>query len=192
MLPYFSHLQTHDTYHRSNWRICRTNQDVNPLTREDKREVANEGLLHSTLIGVGFSSKTASLNRAPGWEPESWGYHGDDGHCFQAQNVGKHYGPTFGYGDVIGCGVNFRTGTAFFTKNGHYLGMFDEKRAAATSWFAPVILARAVLTLVCFIQESRLGKSRGSCTPVLGSKRPESMFVSTSARHRSCSTLIPS
>lgn len=78
---------------------------------------------HSTLIGVGFSSKSASLNRAPGWEPESWGYHGDDGHCFQAQNVGKHYGPTFGYGDTIGCGVNFRTGTAFFTKNGHYLGM---------------------------------------------------------------------
>jgi Ran-binding protein 9/10 len=81
---------------------------------------------HSTLIGVGFSSKSASLNRAPGWEPESWGYHGDDGHCFQAQNVGKQYGPTFGYGDTIGCGVNFRTGTAFFTKNGHYLGKSDD------------------------------------------------------------------
>ncbi|KAK2615937.1 hypothetical protein N8I77_002658 [Diaporthe amygdali] len=87
-------------------------------------EVTILGRKHNdTLIGVGFSSKTASLNRAPGWEPESWGYHGDDGHCFQAQNVGKHYGPTFGYGDVIGCGVNFRTGTAFFTKNGHYLGI---------------------------------------------------------------------
>ncbi|KAG6358743.1 hypothetical protein INS49_012262 [Diaporthe citri] len=87
-------------------------------------EVTILGRKHNdTLIGVGFSSKSASLNRAPGWEPESWGYHGDDGHCFQAQNVGKHYGPTFGYGDVIGCGVNFRTGTAFFTKNGHYLGI---------------------------------------------------------------------
>lgn len=83
------------------------------------------------MIGVGFSSKSASLNRAPGWEPESWGYHGDDGHCFQAQNVGKHYGPTFGYGDVIGCGVNFRTGTAFFTKNGHYLGMCERKRESS-------------------------------------------------------------
>lgn len=88
---------------------------------------------HSTLIGVGFSSKSASLNRAPGWEPESWGYHGDDGHCFQAQNVGKQYGPTFGYGDVIGCGVNFRTGTAFFTKNGHYLGKSDEERERGAS-----------------------------------------------------------
>ncbi|KAG8158624.1 hypothetical protein KVR01_011746 [Diaporthe batatas] len=87
-------------------------------------EVTILGRKHNdTLIGVGFSSKSASLNRAPGWEPESWGYHGDDGHCFQAQNAGKQYGPTFGYGDVIGCGVNFRTGTAFFTKNGHYLGI---------------------------------------------------------------------
>lgn len=67
------------------------------------------------------------MNRAPGWEPESWGYHGDDGHCFASQNVGKHYGPTFSTGDVIGCGVNFRTGTAFFTKNGHYLSMLGQR-----------------------------------------------------------------
>ncbi|ROV98618.1 hypothetical protein VSDG_04258 [Cytospora chrysosperma] len=73
---------------------------------------------NDSTIGIGFSSKSVSLSRAPGWEPESWGYHGDDGHCFASQNAGKHYGPTFSTGDVIGCGVNFRTGTAFFTKNG--------------------------------------------------------------------------
>lgn len=145
----------------------------------------------STLIGVGFSSKSASLNRAPGWEPESWGYHGDDGHCFQAQNVGKHYGPTFGYGDVIGCGVNFRTGTAFFTKNGHYLGMCDETKGAAAT-LCPGPTYPRMLTVFTFRQASPSGKSRGSCTPLLGSKRPASMFVSTSARHHSCSTLIQS
>ncbi|KUI74076.1 Ran-binding protein 10 [Cytospora mali] len=73
---------------------------------------------HNDTIGIGFSSKTVALNRAPGWEPESWGYHGDDGHCFASQSAGKHYGPTFTTGDTIGCGVNFGTGTAFFTKNG--------------------------------------------------------------------------
>ncbi len=63
-----------------------------------------------------------SLQRAPGWEPESWGYHGDDGHCFAAQNVGKPYGPKFGPSDTVGCLINFRLGHALFTKNGDDLG----------------------------------------------------------------------
>ena len=62
------------------------------------------------------------LTRLPGWEPDSWAYHGDDGHSFCCQSTGKHYGPPFTAGDVIGCGVNFRTGSAFFTKNGDHLG----------------------------------------------------------------------
>ena len=62
------------------------------------------------------------MSRAPGWEPDSWAYHGDDGNSFAAQNAGKVYGPPFTTGDTIGCGVNFRTGTAFFTKNGMHLG----------------------------------------------------------------------
>ncbi|KAK1750591.1 hypothetical protein QBC47DRAFT_406951 [Echria macrotheca] len=76
-----------------------------------------------TTIGIGFSSKSVSLQRAPGWEPESWGYHGDDGHSFAAQNVGKPYGPKFGPGDTVGCLVNFRLGHALFTKNGEDLGI---------------------------------------------------------------------
>lgn len=75
------------------------------------------------LIGIGFSSRKANLNRLPGWETESWAYHGDDGFVFQCTASGKAYGPRFSAQDVIGCGVNFRTGNAFFTKNGNYLGM---------------------------------------------------------------------
>ncbi|OIW23572.1 SPRY-domain-containing protein [Coniochaeta ligniaria NRRL 30616] len=71
-----------------------------------------------TTVVIGFSSKTVSLSRAPGWEPESWGYHGDDGNVFAAQSVGKVYGPKYGPGDTVGCLVNFRTGTVNFTKNG--------------------------------------------------------------------------
>ncbi|KAK0728469.1 hypothetical protein B0T26DRAFT_738802 [Lasiosphaeria miniovina] len=76
-----------------------------------------------TTIGIGFSSRSVSLQRPPGWEPESWGYHGDDGRCFAAQNVGKSYGPKFGSGDTAGCLVNFRLGHALFTKNGVDLGI---------------------------------------------------------------------
>ena len=77
------------------------------------------------MIGVGFSGANTSLERLPGWEPDSWAYHGDDGKSFCCQSQGKAYGPTFSSGDVIGCGVNFVTGCAFFTKNGVFQGMWD-------------------------------------------------------------------
>ncbi len=75
------------------------------------------------MIGVGFSGPKVALSRIPGWEPESFAYHGDDGQIFNNTTSGKPYGPKFGTLDVIGCGINFRTNTAFFTKNGHMLGM---------------------------------------------------------------------
>ncbi|KAH0550885.1 hypothetical protein GP486_007751 [Trichoglossum hirsutum] len=74
------------------------------------------------LIGIGFCGPNVSLNRLPGWEPDSWGYHGDDGRLFCCQSSGKDYGPQFSSNDVVGCGVNFRTGCGFFTKNGTMLG----------------------------------------------------------------------
>ncbi|RKF79027.1 Ran-binding protein 9 [Golovinomyces cichoracearum] len=73
-------------------------------------------------IGIGFSSKKVPLTRLPGWEPESWAYHGDDGDLYCSQTSGKAYGPPFSANDVIGCGVNFKTSSAFFTKNGVHLG----------------------------------------------------------------------
>lgn len=81
------------------------------------------------LIGIGFSSRKVNLNRLPGWETESWAYHGDDGFSFACTASGKAYGPKFSSQDVIGCGVNFRTGNAFFTKNGIYLGESEVRHA---------------------------------------------------------------
>ncbi|KAI9592137.1 hypothetical protein BDF19DRAFT_425629 [Syncephalis fuscata] len=69
-------------------------------------------------IGIGFSSSSVSLKRLPGWELDSWGYHGDDGHKFCCSGTGQKYGPTFSTGDIIGCCVNFASKTSFFTKNG--------------------------------------------------------------------------
>lgn len=74
------------------------------------------------MIGVGFSGPKVALSRIPGWEPDSFAYHGDDGQVFSNTTSGKPYGPKFSTLDVIGCGINFRTNTAFFTKNGQRLG----------------------------------------------------------------------
>ena len=80
------------------------------------------------------------MSRLPGWETNSWGYHGDDGYSFASQLDGQAYGPQFTSkslylsvvtwlncvkaGDVIGCGIDYRKGQAFYTKNGAFLGMY--------------------------------------------------------------------
>jgi hypothetical protein len=71
---------------------------------------------------VGLCRSTTNLNRLPGWEPGSWGYHGDDGHAFNNSGMGQPYGPTFTAGDVIGCGIDFTVETLFYTHNGADLG----------------------------------------------------------------------
>ena len=58
----------------------------------------------------------------PGWTSGSWGYRGNDGKIFHQTGRGIDYGPTYGAEDVVGCGINFTTNSAFFTKNGRYLG----------------------------------------------------------------------
>ncbi|CAG8645137.1 4336_t:CDS:2 [Funneliformis mosseae] len=73
-------------------------------------------------IGIGFCTRAACLNQMPGWEDISWGYHGDDGNIFNAGSE-KLYGPTFMTGDTIGCCLNFRNNTVFYTRNGVNLGI---------------------------------------------------------------------
>lgn len=93
--------------------------------------VVSKGL--SGYIGIGFSHRAVSLSRLPGWESNSWGYHGDDGRAFCSRGTGEAYGPTFTTGDTVGCGVDWTGGEGkgkgkgegargFFTKNGQFLG----------------------------------------------------------------------
>lgn len=35
------------------------------------------------------------LDRLPGWELNSWGYHGDDGSAFAGEREGEPFGPKF-------------------------------------------------------------------------------------------------
>ncbi|KAF4520497.1 hypothetical protein B566_EDAN004748 [Ephemera danica] len=74
-------------------------------------------------MGIGLSAQGVNMNRLPGWDKHSYGYHGDDGHSFCSSGTGQPYGPTFTTGDVVGCGINLIDGVCFYTKNGHNLGI---------------------------------------------------------------------
>ena len=101
---------------------ARTDHPMPPQCGIYYYEVFIESKGKDGMIGVGFSGGKASLEKLPGWEPDSWAYHGDDGKTFCCQLNGKHFGPKFSSGDTIGCGVDFTRKTAFFTKNGFLLG----------------------------------------------------------------------
>ncbi len=49
------------------------------------------------------------------WEPNSYGYHGDDGKKFHANGAGEDYGPLFTSGDVVGAGIHVQRQEIFFT-----------------------------------------------------------------------------
>jgi len=69
------------------------------------------------------------LERLPGWDARSYGYHGDDGHAFRGSGTGVPYGPPFGAGDVVGVLLNLAERTVSFSKNGVDLGVAFERVA---------------------------------------------------------------
>lgn len=75
-------------------------------------------------IGIGLSGGSVDLENMPGWRPDSFGYHGDDGQKYvECGDTGIAYGPTFGTGDVIGMCWDVVDNLVFYTKNGaslHY------------------------------------------------------------------------
>ena len=78
----------------------------------------------SACVAIGLSRKEfSSTLRMPGWDSYSYGYHGDDGGIFHSRgDMIRVYGPQYGVGDCVGCGVNYANGGIFFTLNGDFLG----------------------------------------------------------------------
>ncbi|KAI8993611.1 hypothetical protein BDB01DRAFT_776897, partial [Pilobolus umbonatus] len=73
-------------------------------------------------ITIGVCKSNDRYNRLPRWVDQTWGYYAEDGHICSDLGTSKPYGPKYSAGDVIGCGFDFRDMSAFFTKNGIYLG----------------------------------------------------------------------
>uniref|UniRef100_A0A0C9RRK1 TSA: Wollemia nobilis Ref_Wollemi_Transcript_18965_1607 transcribed RNA sequence n=1 Tax=Wollemia nobilis TaxID=56998 RepID=A0A0C9RRK1_9CONI len=74
-------------------------------------------------VSIGFTDSHFKTNRQPGWEPNSYGYHGDDGLLYHGQGKGDRLNfPTFSTGDTVGAGINYASQEIFFTCNGKFLG----------------------------------------------------------------------
>ncbi|GAX77404.1 hypothetical protein CEUSTIGMA_g4850.t1 [Chlamydomonas eustigma] len=69
-------------------------------------------------IAIGFTDRAFKLTRQPGWDPGSYGYHGDDGKKYGGNGKGEEYGPKFTKGDVIGACYHLGRQEIYFTKNG--------------------------------------------------------------------------
>ena len=75
-------------------------------------------------VAVGVATESFHIHsRMPGWDCLSFGYHGDDGGIFHASGgMVKRFGPSFGAGDTVGCGIDYVNQGIFFTLNGEFLG----------------------------------------------------------------------
>jgi hypothetical protein len=100
----------------------RSDHPIPPLTGIYYYEVKILSKGRDGYMGIGLSTGEVNLNRLPGWDKGSYGYHGDDGHSFCSSGSGIAYGPTFTTGDYVGCCVNFLENSCFYTRNGYNIG----------------------------------------------------------------------
>ncbi|KAI1115417.1 ankyrin repeat-containing domain protein [Nemania sp. NC0429] len=73
-------------------------------------------------ISVGFSDEKAPLDGVLGCENGTWGYYSKNGNLLRGGLDDVPYGPKYNEGSVIGCGVNFKERTAFYTYDGEIIG----------------------------------------------------------------------
>eukprot|EP00597_Dinobryon_sp_UTEXLB2267_P014789 CAMPEP_0170113988 /NCGR_PEP_ID=MMETSP0020_2-20130122/10357_1 /TAXON_ID=98059 /ORGANISM="Dinobryon sp., Strain UTEXLB2267" /LENGTH=177 /DNA_ID=CAMNT_0010340731 /DNA_START=532 /DNA_END=1065 /DNA_ORIENTATION=+ len=95
---------------------------VNTVTTPTENQLDDE--IQFECVAVGLATKFfLKEKRFPGWDNESFGYHGDDGAIFhgRGRQLGT-FGPTFGFNDTVGCGLDHSKQSIFYTLNGKLLG----------------------------------------------------------------------
>ncbi|KAI9980130.1 hypothetical protein PInf_026797 [Phytophthora infestans] len=108
--------------------------------QEQQMQLVEEELTSLGLVPASFPL----VGRQPGWNQKSYGYHGDDGRFYQQTTRGRLFGPRFGVGDTVGCGVRRNMSTAqshvFFTSNGKELDRVVEGdiESSHTSWYPAI------------------------------------------------------
>lgn len=95
--------------------------EINEVVRDLYNNDANST---RECIAIGLStSNFERVKMLPGWDTHSYGYHSDDGGIYHGlgRQLSK-FGPSFGQGDIVGCGIDYRDHSIFYTLNGRFLG----------------------------------------------------------------------
>jgi len=91
---------------------------------DDDYDGVTETVWDEPCVAVGLAGSNFPMkDTMPGWNRRSFGYHSDDGSAWGNRRKVTDYGHTFGIGDVVGCGLDYRIGAVFYTLNGKFLGL---------------------------------------------------------------------
>ena len=114
-------------------------------------------------IAVGICSKHVSLDRFPGWERYSFGYHGDDGNIYLEGDDGDDTETPFKTGDTIGLSLDFTNASLSFSKNGKIVKKVQLSRQHMDQEYYPSVGISSPGAIVRAVTMSTDGKIGDGC-----------------------------